>query len=150
MAVVTFTPDRARRRSWHRTALVLGAGGVLGAAWMTGALACLQDRLPSAPAEADLIVGTSAGSVIAAALRCGATFEEMAAWQCGDAAGILGEAAALVAQDGPLPPLPRLRFGSVPLAAAALLRPHRVPPWVGAAAWLPHGRGQHTAVRPRR
>ena len=147
MAVVTFTPDRARRRPHLRTGLVLGAGGVLGAAWMTGALACLQDRLPHAVADVDLIVGTSAGSVMAAALRCGATFEEMTAWQRGDAAGILGEPAAMAAQDGPLPPLPRLRVGSVPLAAAALLRPHRVPPWVGAAAWLPHGRGQHAAVR---
>ncbi len=114
---------------------------------MTGALACLQDRLPHAVADVDLMIGTSAGSVMAAALRCRATVEEMAAWQCGDAAGILGESAALAAQDGPLPPLPRLRLGSVPLAAAALLRPHRVPPWVAATAWLPHGRGQHAAVR---
>ena len=147
MAIVTFTPDRAGRRSHRRTGLVLGAGGVLGAAWMTGALACLQDRLPHAAAEAALIVGTSAGSVMAAALRCRATFEEMAAWQRGDATGILAESAALAARDGPLPPPPRLRLGSVPLAAAALLRPDRIPPWVGATAWLPHGRGQHAAVR---
>jgi NTE family protein len=40
-----------------------------------------------------------------------------------------------------------LRFGSVPLAAATLLRPCRVPPWVGATAWLPRGRGEHAAVR---
>jgi NTE family protein len=147
VAAVIFTLDRTRRRSPPRTGLVLGAGGVLGAAWMTGALACLQDRLPDAVPDWDLIMGTSAGSVMAAALRCRATVEEMAAWQCGDAAGVLGEPAVLAAQDGPLPPLPRLRFGSVSLAAAALLRPHRVPPWVGAAAWLPHGRGQHAAVR---
>jgi NTE family protein len=40
-----------------------------------------------------------------------------------------------------------MRFGSVPLARAALLTPHRVPPWVAASAWLPHGRGRHTALR---
>jgi NTE family protein len=147
MSIMTFAPDRASHRFGRRTGLVLGAGGVLGAAWMTGALACLQDRLPCAAAEADLIVGTSAGSVLAAALRCGASFEEMAAWQRGDGAGVLGESAALAAGEGPLPPLPRLRLGSVPLAAAGLLRPHRVPPWVGAAAWLPQGRGSHAAVR---
>jgi NTE family protein len=147
MAVVTFTPDRTRRRFRRRTGLVLGAGGVLGAAWMTGALASLQDRLPHAAAEADLIVGTSAGSVLAAALRCGASFEEMAAWQRGDAPGILGESAVLAARDSPLPPLPRLRLGSLPLAAAGLLKPHRVPPWVGAFAWIPQGRGRHAAVR---
>jgi NTE family protein len=145
--VVNSTSGRVRRRSRHRTALVLGAGGVLGAAWMTGALARLQDRLPHVVADADVTIGTSAGSVLAAALRCGATPGEMAAWQCGDAAGVLGEAAALAAQDGPLPPLPQLRFGSLPLAAATLLRPCRVPPWVGAAGWLPRGRGEHAAVR---
>jgi hypothetical protein len=36
---VVFSPDRAGRRSRRRTGLVLGAGGLLGAAWMTGALA---------------------------------------------------------------------------------------------------------------
>jgi len=126
---------------------VLGAGGVLGAAWMTGALARLQDRLPCPAGDIDVIIGTSAGSVLAAALRCHAPFEEMMAWQRGQATGILTESAALAARDGPLPPLPRWRFGSLSLARAALLTPHRVPPWVGASAWLPHGRGQHAALR---
>ena len=144
VAAVVFGPDRARR---GRTGLVLGAGGVLGAAWMTGALASLADRLPCAAADVDLIVGTSAGSVLAAALRCRAPFEEMVAWQRGQATGLLRESAALAAHDGPLPPLPRWRFGSVPLAWAALITPYRVPPWVAASAWLPHGRGQHAALR---
>jgi NTE family protein len=147
VAAVVFSPDRASQGSGRRTALVLGAGGVLGAAWMTGALARLQDRLPCAAGDVDIIVGTSAGSVLAAALRCHAPFEEMVAWQRGQATGILSESAALAARDGPLPPLPRWRLGSVPLARAALLAPHRVPPWVGASAWLPHGRGQHAALR---
>jgi len=147
VAAVVFSPDRAGHGSRQRTGLVLGAGGVLGAAWMTGALACLQDRLACAAGDLDVIVGTSAGSVLAAALRCHAPFEEMIAWQRGEATGILGESVALAAQDGPLPPLPRWRFGSVPLARAALLAPHRVPWWVGASAWLPHGRGQHAALR---
>jgi len=64
--------SRAARRRPGRTALVLGAGGVLGAAWMTGALAALQARLPHPVEDTDLIVGTSVGSVIAAALRCAA------------------------------------------------------------------------------
>jgi NTE family protein len=147
VAAVVFGPDRTRHASRGRIALVLGAGGVLGAAWMTGALACLADRLPCAAADADLIVGTSAGSVLAAALRCRAPLPEMVAWQLGQATGFLGESAALAAQDGPLPPLPRWRFGSLPLARAALLTPHRVPPWVAASAWLPYGRARHTALR---
>jgi NTE family protein len=147
MAAVAFGPDRGRHRSRPRTGLVLGAGGVLGAAWMTGALACLQERLPCALGDVDVIVGTSAGSVLAAALRCGASVREMVAWQRGEVTGALSEPAALAALDGPLPPLPYPRLGSVPLARAALLAPHRVPPWVGASALLPHGRGQHVALR---
>ena len=149
MSAVVFGPDLAMRRfrSQTRIGLVLGAGGVLGAAWMTGALAGLQDRLPCAAADVDLVVGTSAGSVLAAALRCRASLEEMVAWQCGDGSGILSESAVLAAKDGPLPPIPHLRPGSLPLARAALLRPLKVPPWVGASGWLPHGRGQHAALR---
>jgi NTE family protein len=147
VAAVVFGPDQARRRGHPRTGLVLGAGGVLGAAWMTGALACLQDQFPYPLAAADVIVGTSAGSVLAAALRCGATVQEMTAWQRGEATGALRESVLLAARDGPLPPLPHLRLGSVPLAWTALLQPHRVPPWVAASAWLPHGRGQHVALR---
>jgi NTE family protein len=145
VAAVVFGPYRPARG--RGTALVLGAGGVLGAAWMTGALACLAGRLPCAAGDADLIVGTSAGSVLAAALRCRVSLEEMLAWQRGQATGIFTESAALAAQDGPLPPLPRWRLGSPPLAVAGLLTPHRVPPWVAASAWLPHGRGQHAALR---
>lgn len=144
MAAVVFG---APYRPPGRTALVLGAGGVLGAAWMTGALVSLAERLPGPLSDVDLVIGTSAGSVLAAALRCRAPFEEIAAWQRGQATGPLTESAALAAQDGPLPPLPRMRFGSVPLACAALLTPHRVPPWVAASAWLPSGRGRHTALR---
>jgi NTE family protein len=125
--------------------LVLGSGGVLGAAWMTGALARLSGRLTAA--DADLIVGTSAGSVLAAALRSQVPIPEMVAWQCGEATGPLAASAALAAREGPFPPLPHLRPGSLPLARAALLRPLQVPPWVGASAYLPSGRGQHTALR---
>ena len=147
MAVVVFGPEQVTCRSRPRTGLVLGAGGVLGAAWMTGALACLQDRLPYALGDVDVIVGTSAGSVLTAALRCHATVHDMVAWQRGEAAGPLRESMVLAMRDGPLPPLPHLRLGSVPLAWTALLQPHRVPPLVAASALLPHGRGQHIAVR---
>jgi NTE family protein len=140
---VVFGPDRVIGRGRPRTGLVLGAGGVLGAAWMTGALVRLHERLPAA--DVDLLVGTSAGSVLAAALRCRAPLDEIVAWQSGDASGRLSESMVLAAQDGPLPPWPQLRPGSLSLARAALLL--QVPPWVGASGWLPHGRGRHVALR---
>jgi Patatin-like phospholipase len=79
VSAVVFGPDLPARRSHPspRIGLVFGAGGVLGAAWMTGALARLQDRLPGTAADVDLVVGTSAGSVLAAALRCRASFDEI-------------------------------------------------------------------------
>jgi len=140
---VVFGPDRVIGRGRPRTALVLGAGGVLGAAWMTGALVRLHERLPAA--DVDLVVGTSAGSVLAAALRCRASLDEIVAWQAGDVTGTLSESMVLAEQDGPLPPWPQPRPGSLPLARAALFL--QVPPWVGASGWLPHGRGRHVAVR---
>src|SRR5205823_2891519 len=49
-----------------RQGLVLGAGGVLGGAWMAGALHALAERTRWYPRHADHIIGTSAGSVLAA------------------------------------------------------------------------------------
>lgn len=129
-----------------RPGLVLGAGGVLGAAWMTGMLPSLAQRLPGGIGSVDLIAGTSAGSVIAAALRCGVTIEEMVAYQRGQGTGLLSDP-GLQVTDGPLPPLPHWRPGSPALVRATLLRPHRVHPWVAASGWLPSGRGQHSALR---
>ena len=73
--------EAARSLTRPRTAVVLGSGGVVGAAWMTGALHAVQQRLPVPVGDVDLIVGTSAGSVLAAALRCGVTLDEMTAAQ---------------------------------------------------------------------
>jgi NTE family protein len=51
-----------------RIGLVLGAGGVLGGAWMAGGLAALTRETGWDPGQADYIVGTSAGSLFAALL----------------------------------------------------------------------------------
>jgi NTE family protein len=139
-------PDLASGGSRPRVGLVLGAGGVLGAAWMTGALPALQERLPCPLAEADLVVGTSAGSVLAAALRCGVSIEEMIAHQRGEAIGMLADAGVGDVTGGPWPPPPALRVGSPRLLLTSLLMPHRVHPGVGASAWVLRGRGNHRAL----
>ena len=140
-------PDLGPGGSRPRVGLVLGAGGVLGAAWMTGALPALQERLPCPLAEADLVVGTSAGSVLAAALRCGVSIEEMIAHQRGEAIGVLADAGVGDVTGGPWPPPPALRVGSPRLLLTSLLMPHRVHPGVGASAWVLRGRGNHRALR---
>ncbi len=53
------------------TALVLGAGGLVGIAHHVGALAALEEELGLGDPSFDLVVGTSAGSVAAAYLRSG-------------------------------------------------------------------------------
>ena len=136
-------PGGSRR---PRVGLVLGAGGVLGAAWMTGALPALAERLPCPLAGVDLVVGTSAGSVLAAALRCGASVDEMIAHQRGEATGVLAAAGVGDVTGGPWPPPPALRVGSPRLLLTSLLMPHRVHPGVGASAWVLRGRGSHQAL----
>ena len=54
-----------------RRGLVLGGGGVLGASWMIGAMSALSTALDWDPRDAEVIVGTSAGSVLAALLGSG-------------------------------------------------------------------------------
>jgi NTE family protein len=54
-----------------RVGIVLGAGGVLGGAWMVGALAALNRVTGWDPREADCLVGTSAGALFAALLASG-------------------------------------------------------------------------------
>jgi NTE family protein len=51
--------------------LVLGAGGILGEAWMAGLLAGIEQADGFDARECDAFVGTSAGSIVAAALAGG-------------------------------------------------------------------------------
>ncbi len=60
----------------QRTALVLGGGGITGIAWEIGVLAGLADAGVDL-ASADLVVGTSAGSVVGAQVTGGAELEAM-------------------------------------------------------------------------
>jgi NTE family protein len=60
-----------------RRGLVLGGGGVLGGTWAVGALAAMQERYGFAAADADIIVGTSAGSVITALVGAGVTVDQL-------------------------------------------------------------------------
>src|SRR3954447_17517281 len=54
-----------------RVGLVLGAGGVTGGAWLTGALYALVEETGWDPGSADVVVGTSAGSVIGTIVAAG-------------------------------------------------------------------------------
>jgi NTE family protein len=132
----------AIHRPGARIGVVLGGGGVLGAAWMAGALPALQHHLPCPIGDVRLIVGTSAGSVLAAALRCGVSADDIVAHQRGSALVALPP----IDSGGPLPPLPRLRPGSPRLLVSTARAPHRVHPWVAASALIPTGRARHHSL----
>ncbi|WP_338675240.1 patatin-like phospholipase family protein [Streptomyces sp. SCSIO 30461] len=63
-------PGAEQASNEHRTALVLGGGGLAGIGWEIGILSGLA-REGVDPTSADLIVGTSAGSVVGAQLGSG-------------------------------------------------------------------------------
>ena len=140
------TPGPKHRRRQPRVGVVLGAGGVLGGAWMAGALPALQDRLGRPLHEIDVIVGTSAGSVLAAALRCRVQIDHIVAHQRGSVLDSMPSLADIDGDSGILPPLPRLRPGSTRLLVATARAPHRVNPWVAATGLLPQGRAHHRSL----
>ncbi|HTK62648.1 MAG TPA: patatin-like phospholipase family protein [Pseudonocardia sp.] len=131
----------------RRIGLVLGAGGVLGSSWMVGALAAVSARIGRPLVDLDLIVGTSAGSILAAALRAGMTVEELVAHQRGETIDGVPDMRTMERETGDgLPPLPYPWLGSPRLLARAATRPWRVRPVVAASALLPLGRARLNSV----
>ena len=131
-----------------RVGLVLGAGGVLGGAWLAGALAALTESTRWDPATADVIVGTSAGSMIGALLAGGVPPWFMVAHSAGDTfPGLLDANGAptdeadrsaggvLVRRRG----VPDLRPHSVAYGLRALRHPRQHRVGAAAAAWAPRG-----------
>jgi NTE family protein len=127
---------------------VLGAGGVLGGAWLTGALHAIATETGWDPGSSDYIVGTSAGAMIGALLACGVPPWYMVVHSAGeeieglrDARGEPASAADRAAgvrfrlHRG----IPALGPGSWRLAAASLARPYRHSPAALLAGWLPRG-----------
>lgn len=122
-----------------RTALVLGAGGLMGLAYHAGVLRALEKATDFRAAEADLMIGTSAGAVIAAYLRAG--------WGVEDLWNLVMDASRL---DGTTPPLPKTPLSSgrrgrrLPLGAKAVLEMQPgaenvpLPPVGGMAEWDRH------------
>jgi NTE family protein len=134
-----------------RWGLVLGGGGVLGGAWMVGALTAFQQVHGLDPRDAELIVGTSAGSVTAALLGAGVSVDELRSHQLGEPVNS-GPLAELdwdydTATGGSMPPPPqRLAPSSPGLFTHNVSRLRRLPPTAVLAALMPEGRGSLSAV----
>jgi NTE family protein len=125
-----------------RRGIVLGAGGVLGAAWTMGALSALADGAAFEASSADVVLGTSAGAVLASFIARGVDAAQLARYQRG--ASLPSDPTVDYDYDaaGPLPPSPRWgTIGSRRLLAATARRPRSVPPVAALSAMLPVGRG---------
>jgi NTE family protein len=133
-----------------RRGLVLGGGGVLGAAWMAGALAALQEETGVDVREFDAFVGTSAGSILVALLGAGVSVGDLVSHLRGvilDSGPLAGyefdyHSAAL----GQRPVHPRPGLGSRELLIRNARQLRQLPPTAVLSAFLPVGRGQLGAV----
>lgn len=137
LVIFTVVPVSEPRRG-----IVLGAGGVLGAAWTMGALSALSDVLGVEANEAEVVVGTSAGAVLASFVGRGVSTEQLLRYQRGVRAPGDLEIDYDYDSSPALPPQPRWgTVGSPRILAASALRPRSVPAAVTLSAMLPVGKG---------
>jgi NTE family protein len=131
-----------------RVGLVLGAGGVQGGAWLTGGLDALASETGWDPATADVVVGTSAGSVVGSLCVAGIPPWFMVAHSAGetfegvvDARGRPQEEAdrAGGARFRLERAWPRIGPGSWPLALRTLRDPRGYTPATAFTGWAPRG-----------
>lgn len=127
-----------------RRGLVLGGGGVLGGTWAVGALSVMEREFGFSAYDADIIVGTSAGSVLAALIGSEVTVEQLRQHYAGERidsgplAGYVFDPST--ATGGTRPALPKLRGpGSPRLIGSALRHPLGRPATATLSAFLPEG-----------
>jgi NTE family protein len=131
-----------------RVGLVLGAGGVLGGAWLTGALHAIARETEWDPGSAEYIVGTSAGAMVGVLVAAGVPPWFMVAHAAGQEFDGLHGADGRPAAEADRSAgavfkihrgLPQLGPGSLRMAATALANPLRHTPLQLLAGWLPAG-----------
>jgi NTE family protein len=128
--------------------LVLGAGGVMGGAWLTGGLEAIARETGWDPASAEYVVGTSAGSMMAALLASGVPPWFMVAHSNGESFEGLNGADGRPASSADRSAgatfklhkgLPPMGPGSWRLIANSLTAPTEHRPTAVFAGWLPRG-----------
>lgn len=120
-------------RSSPHTALVLSGGGIVGGAWMVGALHAIATETGWDPGSADVVIGTSAGSMIGAML-----VTAMPAWLLRAYGGGQTDADHFGTALRIHWTFPRPVLASPELAMRSLREPWRYGP-AGILAWLPRG-----------
>lgn len=129
-----------------RVGVVLGAGGIVGGAFHAGVLTALREITGIDARDADVLVGTSAGSVAAAMLRAGLSPDDML--RRAEGKPMSAEGSRLLARAGVGPPPTsmlrpqrpsQLRMSAPEVLARAARRPWQARPGAIAAALLPAG-----------
>jgi len=131
-----------------RVGLVLGAGGVMGASWLIGALDALEAETGWRAVDAERIVGTSAGAVVGALAAGGIASEYMSAYAAGRTLdGVVQAESRAETLSQRLPgsdyrlqrALPPIGPGSWRLALNTMLHLRSHSPSAVLAGWLPRG-----------
>jgi NTE family protein len=127
-----------------RIGLVLGGGGTAGLAFHAGVLLALHHDLGWDARDADVIVGTSAGSIVGALLRSGLAAEDLAAWASDAAPTSNGqEFRALMRQADLLPQRLSLPIPTLPGRAALGVLTHPSQLRAALTTVLPNGLADH-------
>ncbi|MFC5667939.1 patatin-like phospholipase family protein [Kitasatospora misakiensis] len=128
-----------------RRGLVLGGGGMLGAAWTIGALCAVEEATGRPAGDVEVLLGTSAGAILGALLAAGVGADQLRDHQrglpitSGPLAGVDFDYDTAVG--GALPPRPRAGIGSPRLLRDAVRHPREYPLLTMVSAMAPHGRG---------
>lgn len=136
-----------------RVGLVLGAGGVVGSAFHAGVLSAVAEHTGWDPRQAEVVVGTSAGSGTGTLLRAGMPAADLAAEASGsrlspEGARVMARSTAAAARAGrrapPLRPLSARVLRRPQVTAPGMLARVALRPWEGrlgllATALLPAG-----------
>ncbi|MBV9594884.1 MAG: patatin-like phospholipase family protein [Actinobacteria bacterium] len=126
-----------------RRAIVCGGGGLLGFAWTLGALGVIEQQLGFDARDCEVVLGTSAGAVIASLLGCGLSISQISRHHQGCA----GKGDPPIDWDYDTaagrtrPQWPRWWPGSPRLLASAVRHPRDLHPMVALSGVLPAGRG---------
>ena len=111
-----------------KTAVVLAAGGIVGQAFHLGVLGCLAEAAGFDARRADVLVGSSAGSIVAAGLAGGLSAADLRAEMLGEP--LSAEGRSIRGSRRVMPTMPAAEpvpTGRRPLAAGALLHAARRP-----------------------
>ncbi len=125
-----------------RTALVLSGGGLVGGAWMVGVLHAIATETRWDPGSADIVIGTSAGSMIGAMITSAVPPWLLLAFGSGEKLEGVSEGDGGAQHLGATFRLhwsfPRPVLASPELALRSLREPWKYGP-AGILAWLPRG-----------